>query len=495
MASWDQIVVGAGTSALTFMHAAFHGSQKAKFVHNETLVIGKGGGQLWAKVARYSGDHRMGQPEHLLRPSGLPPDPKLQGGHKQFIKTSDYNEMLDQLHDKIITDRAEERPPLFMLEANVTGIYPEGAWYRVTTDVGGEHSAKQVIVAGGAGKGQTLASLKVPMEGDDKDSVAGSGEYLDSVDYMAAAQPRGLKVLVYGGSASSSWAVAHAFAMGATHVLWGCRRGLAQITTEGNPVGRNSAVIEKAKTSGMIYTCEIEKITVLDGKKPFEGRLRVKFKGGATPELKDPIDFDQIVYSVGADPIEELGPGGILKGDLPDRMTPVWDNNYRFAQPSERKVITALRDGQGDLWVVGAAVFRGLGIQKIKDKLNEGGTNFYAKVGEVLCAGGRPPEGIAIIDATVNALTGFRQTDVNNFNWNKANRRDIFQVLAKVYQVDIPLSVREKLVDDIIDARTKTDFGISQLQVEQLMGVLKKKYKLDIDLGKLPGVYQGPEDD
>jgi hypothetical protein len=490
VASWDQIVIGRGTSALTFLHAAFHGTQSAKFVHNETLVIGPSAGQLWSKVGSYNPDHRMGQPEHLLRPSGLKPDPSLQSSHGQFIKTGDYNKMLGQLLDKTLRDRGGERPPLFAVDANVTEIHADGAWYRVVTDGAGEHAARQVIVAGGAGRGQNLSALGIPIEGNDKDAIASTGEYLDSVDYMTKAQSKGLKVLIYGGSASSSWAVTHAFAMQAKEVLWGCRRGLTQIETEGNPVGRNSATIEKAKSSNMICRCEIEKITVLDGN-AFEHRLRVHFKPGSRPELPPTVDFDQIVYSVGADPVEALGPGGILKGDLPTRMVPVWDNNFRFSRPGEQAAITALKDGLGDLWVVGAAVFRGLGLASIKEKLIQGNTNFYAKVGDILCAGGRPPEGIAIVDATVNAVTGYRQTDAATFNWNKANRRDIFQMLAKIYQVEIPLSIRERLVDDIISRRAATNFGISQLQLEQLMTELKRKYRLNIDLARLPGVWDG----
>jgi hypothetical protein len=174
----------------------------------------------------------------------------------------------------------------------------------------------------------------------------------------------------------------------------------------------------------------------------------------------------------------------------------VWDCNYRFSQPSEHKTVTALKDKAGDLWVVGAAVFRGLGVKTVRDELNKDNANFYAKVGEVLCGGGRPPEGIAIIDATINALTGYRQTDVVTFNWNKANQRDIFQLLAKLYDVTIPYSVREAIVVDVVAERKKSDFGLNNEAVLALFKQLKTKYRLNIDLHKLPGCQKeiGPFD-
>ncbi|QBE66706.1 hypothetical protein [Pseudoduganella lutea] len=489
MSDWDQIVIGRGTSAATFVHAALKGTRARQFAKTRTLVIGKTGSQLWDKVGDYNPSHRMGQPEHLLRPSGLPPDPGLQGGHDEFIQTKDYNQLLHKLWTKSLNDReAKKLPTLWELQANVTGVYPVGPLYRVETDIGGNYTADQVIIASGAGRSQTLAALKIPFEGPyDESQMAATGEYIDSIEYMTKAQPKGLDVVVYGGSASSSWAVAHAFAMAAKGLLWGCRRGLDQIKTEGNPVGRNADVIARAEQAGLIEACEIDRIETLDKPHPFGGRLRVHFKADKRPQGVASVDCDQLVYSVGANPVDALGPGGILKGNLQDRMEPVWDHNYRFSQPDERKAITALRDKEGDLWVVGAAVFRGLGIEEIRKKLEENRVNGYAKVGEVLCSGGRPPEGIAIIDATINALTGFRQTDVATFNWNKANQRDIFQLLAQRYAMDIPYSAREAIVIAVVNARKATPFGLKDADILSLFQGFKAQYDLKIDLAKLPG--------
>ena len=55
----------------------------------------------------------------------------------------------------------------------------------------------------------------------------------------------------------------------------------------------------------------------------------------------------------------------------------------------------------------------------------------------------------------------------------------------------IPLSVREKIVDRIVAERAKTNFGLSELQVVYLMESLKKEYRLNIDLAKLPQVWKG----
>ena len=45
MQNFDQIIVGAGASGLTFLHSALQGTQQ-KFVRKKTLVVGKGADQL-----------------------------------------------------------------------------------------------------------------------------------------------------------------------------------------------------------------------------------------------------------------------------------------------------------------------------------------------------------------------------------------------------------------------------------------------------------------
>ena len=59
--SWDQIVIGAGSSAINFLYSAFKGMEK-NFLQKRTLVIGRT--DLWTPM---DPDHNMGQPGKLLR--------------------------------------------------------------------------------------------------------------------------------------------------------------------------------------------------------------------------------------------------------------------------------------------------------------------------------------------------------------------------------------------------------------------------------------------
>lgn len=499
MKKFDQIIVGAGASAFTFLHSALHGTQ-TKFVHNKTLVIGKGTTQLWARIEKQTPDHEMGQPAALLRPSGLPSRPEET---KDFLKTYQFNRMLGDLKEKISQDR-KQNPKLDPLEyddAYVQEITRAAQGYIVTTSSGEKYFAEQVILACGPGKGTPLEQLpKDPVSVDGPiDSAKKSGEYIDSVDYMTTEQPRGKRVLIYGGAPTSSWAVVQALAMEAKQVVWACRRGLKGIEEDANPIGRNTKTIERAKELNMIAAAEIQKIT-MTGDKEFEGRLQVMFKS-LGDEKNVQITFDQVVYAVGPNPRDPLGPGGILTDDIRKSIEPVWDRNYRFTSWSDGrpapnpKVITALRDSRGDLWVVGAAVARGLGLNAIQRHFSKE-KNRYADIGEILALGGRPPEGIAILDGAINAVTGF-QINPATFNWNKANRRDIFQILSRTYVtksgVGIPYTVREKMVDDVVKARAASEKGLSNGEVTELMFDLKKKYGLNIDPTDLPGVTALPE--
>ena len=61
--SFDQIVIGNGSSALNFLHSARQGSSE-RFKSDNILVIGKANADLWSRTDR---NHAMGQPPELLQ--------------------------------------------------------------------------------------------------------------------------------------------------------------------------------------------------------------------------------------------------------------------------------------------------------------------------------------------------------------------------------------------------------------------------------------------
>jgi hypothetical protein len=349
-----------------------------------------------------------------------------------------------------------------------------------------------VIIACGPGlKSSSLetARPKVKINGNLK-AAAEAGEYLDAVDYICSPQGEDRIVLIYGGSATASWAAAHAYASRALAIGWAARKGPSQIKTEGNPIGRNEEIIAKAESRGWIIEDEITEVTFHADRPAFRGRLEVKFKKGF--KNGDSLVVDQLVYALGADPMAEFGPGLILSVEIRRRIEPVWDNCYRFVKQTDsgtqNKVAIALKDRQGDLWVVGASVFRGLGVDAVKAIIETGDKSKYALAGSILPAGGRPPEGIAILDATIRAVTGYRQTDDATFNWNTATRRDIFTLLARTYAMEIPYTTRENMADEIVEERASTQTGFTIEYLFAFLDMLKRDHYLNIDLKKLPGL-------
>ena len=367
-----------------------------------------------------------------------------------------------------------------------------------------------VIVASGPGASAvSLENLPEKLDVDQNISIAKeSGEYVDAVAYMTKVQDPGRIVLVYGGSATASWAVAHAKSSQARAIIWANRKGQSQIEDEGNPIGRNQEIIDYAVQNKLLVQGEIKKIRIDTTKKAFDGRLSVTLKISGVEKT---LEVDQLVYATGADPLGAFGPGNILSTTIKSRLEPIWDNNGRFNQtPLDRvretpnpdavsvnsgKVAIALKDKEGQLWVVGAAVFRGLGLTHITNLIGSTATNSrYANAGNIIAAGGRPPEGIAIVDMTINALTGFRQSsNPFTFNWNKANRRDIFMMLSDIYAknkegVRIPYSVREKISEAIVAKRAKTSVGLSQPEVVDTVRWLLLAAHLPLTLlDELPG--------
>ena len=76
----------------------------------------------------------------------------------------------------------------------------------------------------------------------------GYPEIIDATDYLywePDKVPRGMRVLIEGGSATASWAAAGAY-QNKLDFLWLNARGLEQIQTEGNPVARNTLTINNA---------------------------------------------------------------------------------------------------------------------------------------------------------------------------------------------------------------------------------------------------------
>lgn len=520
---YQQIVIGAGSSALTFLHSAFHGSESAMFSKQSTLVIGQD--DLWARTTP---SHIVGQPSSLLttlpgtvRPgmegpmspgdSSVTPQPFLKAGgiveHNQALKT------------RIEKDRATSGRQLTLrfLNDTVKEVSRKGRIYEVLTERNGTFQAGQVIVASGIGAQKGLSSIKLTVqnEGKLKDGSRSYPEVTDAVTYYNSTSPAGLDVLIYGGSATSSWSAADATAMKCNYT-WICRKGISQISVEGNPAGRNSPIILEATKAGRILQGEIKTIEIVDPIVVGGPRVKVSFetetevwtkrefpetvilqqpdaeiewtKTGPGKWVKSketassqPVRqlrtmraskvkqipparlFHQLVYAIGSDPMALGGPGQILSKAIKDKLEVVWDKDYRHRSSGDESVI-ALWIPDGTFWVVGAAVFGGLGVDRLKSL-----SDSYKRQGDMLPHAGRPPEGIPILTYAIKKLTGHLQTGAA-INIDKATPMEIYQELVRVFRPETPKEILEDMTESILNVRADSKFAIPWSEIENIMG-------------------------
>lgn len=478
--SYDQVVVGSGSSAIQFLYAAFRGSQ-TKFRSSSTLVIGKS--DRWRKKADFSGkhaSHAMGQTAAMLRLGDEAP--RKEPANPRFIESRDFSKQSDDLVEKI---KSERGTGVEFEDGEVEWIDGKAPDYTIKLK-GVEKSikAKQVIVACGLGAPTMLPVLGEKVKNKERlqDGRLLYEEIVDAERYVLRAGIQGLKVLIYGGSATASWAAAHAYLYKPSALIWMCRQGATQIKSDGNPIDRNTEVITKALEDNIIRQGEIKEVEVIDPPLSSTARLKVTFdKLDKQVYGGNDFVFDQIVYATGSSITTPGGPGGILRDQIKNELEPRWDNNYRYGSDPHDRAVTAYATKDGGLWIIGAAVHHFTNWEAVNALTNSGGrmvsalAGKYCKVWEILPRGGKPPEGIAILTSTINAMTGYNwragpkgERDAARFNWTKADRREIFQFLAEIYGIDIPLSVREKLVDNIIAERKKTPVGLKKSQIEAI---------------------------
>jgi hypothetical protein len=503
MPFWKQVVVGNGSSALNFLQSALQ-SQSEKFKSDDILVIGKA--DLWARTR--SG-HAMGQTPALLerqlkgsaRPVSVEEGPRITGLKKEeYLTAGDHTDHLGRVRQEL----TESLPNGIMFCGSSVrdgGITRTGMKLQVLCKHGLLADTDQVIVANGLGPPATLPPLEKGLKAlsEVRGKPRGYPEIVDAVTYYNSNPPSGFDVLVYGGSATSSWACNHVWKAGeARSIIWMCRRGIDQISTEGNPVGRNSEVIQEAVKRKWILAGEIKEITIDPRAEWRQPRLNVeleiyqfdpirynrevkegqvvltKKKTGSTTKT---MKFHQIVYAVGSNPMGEGGPGKILDSTLLSQMEPVYAKDYQFMTKSD-DILIALKHRELNLWVVGAPVFGGLGVRGLKDIQSK-----YSKIGSYLPVAGTPPEGIAILSTAIDALTGLMQTDPAKFDWNRARPDEIANLFKVVYDLD-EFHAR-MIAKSLVEQRSDSKFALKRSAIEQIVKDMNQVYRYGMDVAKL----------
>jgi hypothetical protein len=547
---WDQIVIGAGSSALNFLFAASQSTNK-QFASQKILVIGED--DLWrgahrgaappgefkidalsgalvlppssgaekkdaprgpeakaevkgdppssraaarlAQVlghlpkAEVKGDPRgfeMGQPEHLLYPLHMSHKPE---GNVNFLVTSRYNQALSELKGMM-----QDSGVIFLRDKvkPITGVSRGGNGFIVSTVSSGTYTARQVIIASGAGPNQELGKMDVTVHNQDLlKKPRGYPEIVSGEEYVKwHPNKEGSRVLVYGGEPTAAWAAAHAIYSRPSLLVWMARSGF----DGANPAGRNSAVVLEASERNSMWIGTVSRIEVLD--KAEGPRLLVTIEPSSrksSPEVKTELpkvplrtegdsafnvtgqvlavrfkescEFDQFVYATGADALGDYGPINILDSSLRGELVPAYDRDGRF-KPDERALV-AFKTTREDLWIVGASVFRTV---KFFDKTF--GTQFekeYMTIPEMFCEAGRPPEGVAVVKALIKAVTGYYEPGRGRFNWNTADRKELSEYLQATYR-DLSRDQCDRIADVVIKKQSAKRVPGADLEVKYPAG-------------------------
>ncbi len=498
----DQLVIGRGASALSFLYYAREAENKALMADNAlTYVIGRK--DLWGKISGANSDdnnpHPFGQPAQLVHMPGNTA-PTVQ--HPSFQNASEISDQLRAFETKLSNAGIRFR------DGVVTRVTRAGGRFEVTTDGADSYNPKQLIVASGFGPsamppGDVLKGLSMS---DYAEQVMGGTEYLYS-KVKVPTQVTDFTVAVMGTSATSSWAVRRACALGAKRIVWISRGSFA----DANPAGRNTEVLNLANSQGWLMTATVKQVKAAEngrlslvlaplGKKDdastgplsslgqsykqFYEDNKVKNGDQATGsfasrryeglELKsqtitaeEEIIVDHFVYALGADTSLKGGVKDIL-GPLCEELEPVFDTERRYGDvPADTTV--AFRTAKGDIWVVGAAVFR---LTRLKSFKNESDwASRFSNVSKMMCEGGSPPEGIAAIFASMKGVTGF-VAPPEKVNLQLADFKEIEKWIAALYLSNVrqPISdrTRRAMADQIVAMRKHSVFGLTPLEVSNL---------------------------
>lgn len=450
--TYDRLILGAGTTAATYL--GFFPPQSGEKVG----VIGMP--DPWSR----RGDHRMGQPPHLLmlplahpqRAPEFPPhstqtatvaDDAADPPSDPFLRSDDFARQQIALPD-VKYRRA--------WVASVTRI-PEGLKVSYEYESGAKKYlyARKVVVATGPG---------APREASIYDETAPPGVFHTGDAYLdanVADDIRGKSVMVQGGSATAAWSVEKALRSGAGHVYW-IHRPQGQDDIESRfgdafPAGkRNDWLKEFERRTERVTRHLAEPVSTQWSK----GELVVAFKGNAIP----PIRVHQFVAALGA------GATADYLGSIRDELVPIVDTDGHLHTDAD--CVLAYTDARQQVLVIGAGIFRLPG----KD------SSLYVKGNEYLPRAGRPPEGIPTIIATLATLSRYLQKsksawlDINLANFADLDnhfRQGVARTFATVltHRTGRPLALTSRFVtDQVVGTRImKTSpYGITVEEIAAL---------------------------
>jgi hypothetical protein len=491
------VIIGTGISAAAYLLSVSR---------NLGMVHGTGGPDLWHQM---SPDHAMGQPTQLLTGNLLGSGRTMRGfnqtpraGTTPFMKARDFAALVE--------DHLARKAHFQLPGSLVDKIkYVDGKYQVFITVWNGSVMivCDNVIIAMGAGPPRPLMvgedgklEVNVPAHGG---YIVGGTEFMSPNWTMPNGHSgRGAVVAVYGGSATAAWAVELARLRHMQLGVWFTRPGdgASPWDTEARfkaafPAGeRNTRVKEETRDlRAVLKLIDIKMLPSSDGL-PFVG-LTFTNQAGQTIRLA----VDVLVYALGAEHTKDTGIRAMLDAPLQKDLVAYYDRNLAIsAKPS----ILAVGSADGTLMIVGSAMcsLAGFGLSDLEVQGEKPTRKMeslakYTDISESLPPAARPPEGIGMVMAGIEALNqyipatpvwtsgkGFkRRTEPGysfhptqykwDINFNVSNRTQLAVYFAQ--ETDLSPFAANLAVALIVRLRTRpgNPLGLSDQQINFIVGI------------------------
>jgi hypothetical protein len=469
-----RVIIGQGTATEVYRYTAASKDW-------ETIVIGPRG--LWSVLP---GEHKMGQPAHLLSlpgqnvPAYQSASGKTAKGMANFLDVHSYQQGLLELakaNDKrsgLVTLTQGKKGQTINLAAckvesverefNRTTLLVTTANPRLTLRV------DQVVIGTGIGPQRTPEGADIKIVGKPDPSV-GFKQILEAAEYFAAAPPYGKEVMIFGGGATAAWVAAEAMER-ATRLKWIARkssRGNSDPFAGGTlPGDRNFQVI--SLTTPLRAIANVTEIKYLPaayaGKRRLRGpKLRVTVQAeGKPPQV---CVVDQFVYSLGGDQFAEGSIRRMVAPDLIRALEPVRDKSQAL---SDGKGTLALATPGRELLVIGAAVYN---FETYAMPRQPAPMSTLPRNAQVL-------DGIAMVVASVSALNNYipikQDAKANvvecSINFNTADKNQLSCYVAAFYP-ELAADKANAIVDEVVlqrsDKAPGREFGVTEAEFNEIV--------------------------
>jgi hypothetical protein len=471
------ILVGGGTSALAY----------AATCEKDMTVLGYGGGKdVWRGVEAH---HRMGQPAPMLRGNLIP-------GDKEKATATGNPGGRPKVGNLVGFMTAEEfLGGLKSVLGNTSRVYLSEDWVMkigmrispyVTLKRGDlELAADRVVLATGPGQSNPLTTIRedgatgTVVEPSPDGRIIG-GEFLagPSKCELAGSKTPGWVVVIYGGSATAAWAAEAAMLRGYHVLSWGTRIARDRQSNEvekdpskNAPEARFAEAFPAGDRNFAVQHRLAEKRRVYDTTRvefnPNTGLLTiwVRYPDGKTGLFV----ADQLVYALGSSNKPVFG--RLFDESLAKTFVPLYDDNGTI---NDKHPLLGFGTPDKKIVILGAGVHNS-DQALVNQKIDQ--TRAYKTIANTLPKAAAPPEGIAIIMASIEAFNNYMPakgaggagggTHFERIKWdinlNTANRTQLAAWLAST--VDMEESPANLAVALIVTLRAKTTFGLSRKSV------------------------------